>query len=285
VTPQDPPPPSGSPAAQRPAPVQGRGELREQPPTGRQPGSSPAAQRRNPADATPGRKAATAATAFAAATTLHLAALAAYAACEATPQDIAHVTALATKPLLMPLLAAYAVARGAPRGLMAALLCGWAGDILLEVGGTPAFMAGMGCFAAGHLCYLRLFAARGAFRGTRSALGARYACYGLVWAVMITLLRPGLDPGMRVPVAVYSLLLTAMAAGAFGLGRTVAAGGALFLLSDTLIATGIADWPQPPGHQVLIMLTYAAAQALLAAGILAAAARTAPARAAAGAPA
>lgn len=230
-------------------------------------------------NATPGRKAASA---FAAATTLHLAAL---AASGGTPHGIAHVTALATKPLLMPLLAAYAVTRGAPRALLAALLCGWAGDVLLEVGGTPAFMAGMGCFAAGHLCYLRLFAARGAFRGTRRALGARYACYGLVWAVMITLLWPGLDPGMRVPVAVYSLLLTAMAAGAYGLGRTVAAGGALFLLSDTLIATGIADWPQPPGHQVLIMLTYAAAQALLTAGILAAAPRTAPVRAAAGVPA
>ncbi|MEE4541403.1 lysoplasmalogenase [Streptomyces sp. V4-01] len=215
------------------------------------------------------------------ATATHLAALA------AGPHGFAHATALATKPLLMPLLAAWAAARRtprtarAPRGLIAALLCGWAGDVLLEVGGTAAFMAGMGCFAAGHVCYLRLFAARGAFRGTRRALSARYAGYALLWAVMIALLWPGLDPGMRVPVALYSLLLTAMAAGASGLGRAVAAGGALFLLSDTLIATGIADWPQLPRHQVAIMLTYAVAQALLAAGIPAAAVRTAPPRAAA----
>jgi YhhN-like protein len=47
-----------------------------------------------------------------------------------------------------------------------------------------------------------------------------------------------------------------------------AAGGALFLLSDSLIAAGLADWPRPPGHEVWIMLTHAAAQALLAAGVL-----------------
>jgi uncharacterized membrane protein YhhN len=175
-----------------------------------------------------------------------------------------HVVALASKPLLMPTLALWAARQGAPRGLAAALLCGFGGDVLLEVGGTAAFLLGMGCFAAGHVCYLRLFARRGALTGGR----ARYAAYGALWAVMVVLLWPGLDPGMRGPVAVYSLLLTTMAAGAYGLGRIAAAGGALFLLSDTLIATGIADWPQPPGHDFWIMLTYLAAQALLAAGVL-----------------
>lgn len=45
-------------------------------------------------------------------------------------------------------------------------------------------------------------------------------------------------------------------------------GGALFLLSDTLIATGVADWPQPPVPDLWIMLTYAAAQFLLVHGTL-----------------
>lgn len=174
-----------------------------------------------------------------------------------------HVVALAAKPLLMPVLALWAARQGAPRALVAALLCGWGGDMLLEVGGA-AFLVGMGCFAAGHVCYLRLFARRGALTGGR----ARYAAYGALWAVMVVLLWPGLDPGMRGPVAVYSLLLTTMAAGSYGLNRIAAAGGALFLLSDTLIATDLADWPQPPGPGVWVMLTYLAAQALLAAGVL-----------------
>lgn len=51
---------------------------------------------------------------------------------------------------------------------------------------------------------------------------------------------------------------------AFGLRAGV--GGALFLLSDTLIATGVADWPQLPRPDFWIMATYAAAQYLLATG-------------------
>ena len=183
---------------------------------------------------------------------------------------------LATKPLLMPALAVYAAARGGPRLLLGALACGWAGDVLLEIGGTVAFLLGMGCFAAGHVCYLRLFAAGGALRGAR----ARYAVYGVLWAVLVVLLWPGLDAGMRVPVAAYSLLLTAMAAGAFGLGRTGALGGLLFLLSDGLIAAGLADWPQPPAHDLWIMLTYAAAQFCLVRGLLDGPGRGVPADAA-----
>ncbi|MGW2363884.1 lysoplasmalogenase, partial [Streptomyces phaeofaciens] len=38
---------------------------------------------------------------------------------------------------------------------------------------------------------------------------------------------------------------------------------------DTLIATGVADWPQPPRPEVWIMLTYIAAQFLLVRGTLA----------------
>lgn len=52
------------------------------------------------------------------------------------------------------------------------------------------------------------------------------------------------------------------------LGRTAGIGGALFLLSDTLIATGVADWPQLPRPDFWIMATYLAAQYLLAAGAI-----------------
>lgn len=177
-----------------------------------------------------------------------------------------------TKPALMPVLAAYALLRGGPRRLVAALLCGCAGDVTLQLGGDTAFLAGMGCFAAGHLCCLTLFARSGRPRtGPWVAAG-----YGAVWLGGTAALWPGLDPGLRVPVAAYGLLLTAMALGA---RPWTGLGGALFLLSDGLIAAGLAGWPQPPVPQFWIMATYLAAQYLLTAGLLRRAAREAPLRA------
>ncbi|WP_374983658.1 lysoplasmalogenase [Streptomyces fradiae] len=168
---------------------------------------------------------------------------------------------LIAKPMLMPLLAAYAAVRGAPRLLLAALAFGWGGDVFLLVDAEWAFLAGMGSFAAGHVCYLVLF---GRAR-TSPLLGA---CYAAVLVAAVALLWPSLPADLRVPVAGYSLLLAATAYRASGLGPVAAAGGALFLLSDTLIATGVADWPQPPVPDFWIMLTYGAAQYLLATGVL-----------------
>lgn len=178
--------------------------------------------------------------------------------------DAAHAV---FKPLLMPLLAAYVVTVKGPRLLTVALLFGWGGDTLLLFDADPAFLAGMGSFAAGHVCYLALFKRH----GTPRARGAWVvAAYAAALIVTVTLLWADLPPDMRGPVAGYSLLLTAMAFGATRLGLTAAAGGALFLLSDTLIATGVAEWPQAPRPDFWIMLTYIAAQFLLARGVLAA---------------
>lgn len=173
----------------------------------------------------------------------------------------AHAAHLAAKPLLLPLLAAYAAARGGPRPLVAALLCGWGGDVLLMPGADAAFLAGMGCFAAGHVCYLTLFG-----RG-RASVGAGTG-YAVALAVFVVLLWPDLPGGLRAPLVCYSLLLATMAWRAGLLGRYAAAGGALFLLSDALIATGIADWPPLPAHDFWVMLTYLAAQYLLTTGAL-----------------
>ncbi|WP_308368724.1 lysoplasmalogenase [Streptomyces sp. ISL-36] len=165
------------------------------------------------------------------------------------------------KPLLMPLLAAHAVTRGAPRLLTAALLLGWGGDVFLLSDADWAFLVGMGSFAAGHVCYLALFAGR----RTSVPLGIGYAA---ALTGTVALLWPDLPAELRVPVAGYSLLLTAMAYRASSLGLAAGAGGALFLLSDTLIATGVADWPQLPAPEFWVMLTYIAAQYLLTAGVL-----------------
>ncbi|MFI6940665.1 lysoplasmalogenase [Streptomyces sp. NPDC050418] len=171
------------------------------------------------------------------------------------------------KPLLVPLLLAYAVTRKAPRLLLAALFFGWTGDVLLMFDADAAFLAGMGGFAVGHICYLVLFAKYGTPHRHTAPLAA---AYGLVLALTLVLMWGDLPGDLRVPVAAYSLLLTAMAlraAARFGLVAGI--GGALFLLSDTLIATGIAEWPQLPRPDFWVMLTYAAAQALLVKGVLA----------------
>ncbi|MFD4559805.1 lysoplasmalogenase [Streptomyces sp. NPDC058469] len=185
----------------------------------------------------------------------------------AVGHDPAHTV---TKPLLMPLLAAYAALRGAPRLLVAALLLGWGGDTLLLSDADPAFLAGMACFAAGHLCYLALFTTYGGLKSApRARAGLLAVGYVAALAVTVTLLWPDLPANLRVPVAGYSALLTAMAcAAATLLGLVAGLGGALFMVSDTLIATGVADWPQPPRPDFWIMLTYVAAQFLLVQGVL-----------------
>ncbi|GGZ79311.1 lysoplasmalogenase [Streptomyces subrutilus] len=169
---------------------------------------------------------------------------------------------LVFKPLLMPLLVAYVLTRGAPRLLVAALLFGWGGDLALLFDADPAFLVGMGSFAAGHVCYLVLFG-----RGRTSPVLA--GAYAVALLGTVALLWGDLPPELRVPVAGYSLLLTAMAYRSSAFGAWAGAGGALFLLSDTLIATGVAAWPQPPRPDFWIMATYLAAQYLLAGGVLA----------------
>ncbi|MGW8397112.1 lysoplasmalogenase [Streptomyces lydicus] len=204
--------------------------------------------------------------AFAVLTAVHLGALLAGATA------VAH----ATKPALMPVLACYVLARGGPALLAGALLFGCGGDTLLQIGGDTVFLLGMGSFAAGHVCYLLVFARQGRRNGAapvrRGRTAGLAAGYGLLLAGTVALLWPDLPAELRIPVAGYSLLLTAMAFGALRAGPLAAAGGLLFLLSDTLIASGLAHWPQLPLPQFWIMLSYAAAQFALATGVLRAAA-------------
>ncbi|WP_053800566.1 lysoplasmalogenase [Streptomyces rimosus] len=195
--------------------------------------------------------------AFAALTLVHLAALL------TGTTTVAHLT----KPALMPVLAAYVLAAGAPRLLAVALLFGCGGDTLLQTGDDALFLAGMGSFAAGHVCYLVLLARRGAFPGGLRRSGPLAAVYAAAWLGYVALLWPDLSADLRLPVAAYSLLLTATAFAALRPGPWAALGGLLFLLSDSLLATGLAHWQQPPAARFWVMLTYTAAQFALADGV------------------
>jgi uncharacterized membrane protein YhhN len=59
-----------------------------------------------------------------------------------------------------------------------------------------------------------------------------------------------------------------MAVLASGRNREAAAGGALFVVSDALIACGLAGIEAVPHRESAVMPTYVAAQFLLAAGFL-----------------
>jgi uncharacterized membrane protein YhhN len=190
-----------------------------------------------------------------------------------------------TKPLLMLALAGFVAAarparpenadwaplRQAPRPsrlTVGGLLLGGVGDAALLGHGTW-FLVRMGAFALGHACYLTAFLRRGAAATLRRRWWVPVG-YLAVWAALIALVWPGLETGLRVPVLVYSLLLTAMAATAAGTGRLAGIGGALFLVSDGTLALGMAD-VDFPGRGAVVMPTYLAAQLLIALALLPAA--------------
>ncbi|MEV4414513.1 lysoplasmalogenase family protein [Catellatospora sp. NPDC049609] len=180
----------------------------------------------------------------------------------------------ATKPLLLPLLALWFYlnhrARGvAPTtGILAALLFSWAGDVALQFAGTTAFIGGMALFGAAHVCYVTTFVRHGALARMRAMplllVPIGYAVF-LVGA--LTWLWPALsEAGLAVPMAVYGTLLSSTAALAAAFGWRTALGGGLFLISDLLIAVRVADAFTIPGPPVWVMVTYIAAQFLLATG-------------------
>ena len=165
-----------------------------------------------------------------------------------------------TKPLLMPVLA---VDRDA--GTRRALALGAVGDVALLGSGQAAFPTGLGAFLLGHVAWVRALRARpgGGVVRRRPVLVLPYAAVlaafnGYLWP------RTGRD---RVPVLVYSAALTATAVAALDSGDARAAlGGALFLGSDGLRALERFADVRLPAHEGLVMASYTAAQALLAAG-------------------
>jgi uncharacterized membrane protein YhhN len=181
----------------------------------------------------------------------------------------------AAKPLLMPALTAFTLAASGKRKdtrlPAAGMILGGLGDTALlaseiapEAASERWFIPGMGAFAAGHACSIAALVRDGAHRGVRPGVAAVYAA---LWAGLIAVLWRRLG-NLRVPVAGYSLLLVTMAVLASGRNREAAAGGALFVLSDAIIALGLAEIKAVPRQESAVMPTYLAAQALLAAGWL-----------------
>jgi uncharacterized membrane protein YhhN len=181
-----------------------------------------------------------------------------------------HLADLLTKPLLMPLLAIVVwLAVPAPRDrklFVAGQLLAAAGDIALLGSGTVPFLIGMVFFLGCHICYIAAFVRGGAMARLKARPVVPIA-YGLVLVVALAWLWGGLG-ALAVPIAVYALALTTMAATSSTFGWRIGIGGALFMLSDMLIAVGIADPDAISGPPIWIMLTYVAGQGILATGWL-----------------
>lgn len=170
-----------------------------------------------------------------------------------------------TKPLLMPALAIgliwAAPQRRSPAVLLGALalFLSWVGDVTLRW-----FVVGLIFFLLAHIVYLVLFVSR---------LTARrmpwWAVAYLVWlGVLLVMLAPHTG-SLLIPVIAYGVVLSAMAAFASRCNRWVAVGGALFVVSDSILAidrflpnAGI------PLADAVIMVTYLAAQTLIVWGLL-----------------
>ncbi|MFF1821851.1 lysoplasmalogenase [Kribbella sp. NPDC058245] len=164
-----------------------------------------------------------------------------------------------TKVLLMPALAVWVRLHGGPVALLIGLAASLVGDFLLQV---DHLIPGMAAFGVAHVCYVWLFIRR----STRRSLVV-VAAYGVVWVAVLALLWPGLGD-VRVPVVLYSLLLTTTAVTSAWSGWRSGIGGAVFLISDALIGLGLA------GHEFgarpyLVMATYCVAQYLLASSLVA----------------
>lgn len=170
-----------------------------------------------------------------------------------------------TKPLLMPALV-IGLIRGAPErrsptvllGVLA-LLLSWAGNVTLHW-----FVVGLVFFLLAHIAYLVLFVTRLAERRMQWWAGVY-----VVWlVVLLTILAPHTG-ALLIPVTAYGLVLTGMAAVASRCNRWVAGGGALFVASDSVLAINkfLPDAGIPQAD-LLIMVSYIAAQTLIVWGLL-----------------
>lgn len=172
-----------------------------------------------------------------------------------------------TQWLLMPLLAAaFRAATEGGRLVLLALGFSWLGDTVPSLfSGDPQFLVMVGFFLCAQVTYIAAF-----LPARRRSVLRRPALLGYVaaFAVLLVSCAPGAG-GLLVPVICYGVCLTLMAVLATGVHPLTAIGGAVFFVSDGLIALdAFATWYSPPVADFWVMLTYIAGQALIAAGVV-----------------
>jgi len=160
--------------------------------------------------------------------------------------------------------------RRRPRLVRLALLAlgfSWLGDTAPDLAdGDAAFLVMVGFFLCAQVTYTLAFWPYRAGSVLRRPLVL--APYVLAFVVLVAACAPGAGP-LLVPVVVYGACLVLMAVTATGVHRLAAVGGAVFLVSDALIALdAFAPWYTLPAHGSWVMLTYVVGQVLLVLGVL-----------------
>ncbi len=164
--------------------------------------------------------------------------------------------------------------------IQAGLFFSLIGDVALMFQHLDAFnfLLGLAAFLVAQICYTLAFAHNiSTVGGTQGVvvsvlLAFGFLVYGLLFALDI---QPRLDEALVIPVMVYATAITLMGiAAAFRYRRTyprsfwlVLVGAVCFIASDSLLA--INRFARPIEHgELLVMVTYALAQFLIAAGAL-----------------
>ncbi|MFA6689817.1 MAG: lysoplasmalogenase family protein [Sphaerochaetaceae bacterium] len=192
--------------------------------------------------------------------------------------------AFITKLLLMPLLlTTFLTAVSAAGGevphvplIVLALVCYTAGDILLALqddAQSRKFLAGMGSFMAGHICYMVWFLTFAQWRSLAwQAMGIVALCAMAVLFVFCRKIAASGEPhgpGMCAYAALLGVFSVCIAAswGAGPVPGTIVAlaGAACFMVSDSIIASDRIG--RAVAGEATIMVTYIIANILLLAGV------------------
>ena len=150
---------------------------------------------------------------------------------------------------------------------LVALGFSWLGDTAPDLAdGDAAFLVMVGLFLCAQITYTIAFWPYRAGSVLRRPLAL--VPYGPPRRALAGAGAPEAREAL-VPVVVYGVCLVTMAVVATGVDRLAAVGGAVFLLSDALIAlNAFAPWYDLPGHGFWVMLTYVVGQVLLVLGVL-----------------
>jgi len=155
--------------------------------------------------------------------------------------------------------------------VVAGLVLGLLGDVglMLSDGSTdPPFLAGLGSFLFGHVCYVIAFVGAGLHGlATIAGLLVTGGIAGLALPAVLRGAARSAGPVFAGIVGGYAAMLATMTVLGFGTAITATAvGAASFLCSDTLIARDRFVAHIPHG-KVLIIVTYHLAQFLILIGL------------------
>lgn len=173
----------------------------------------------------------------------------------------------ATQVMLMPLLGAVLIIGCIkPRSrlvnvVLIALFFSWLGDTVPRfLAGETGFLAMVGLFLVAQIFYIAAFWPLR--KNSWMSKPVAVTPYGLALGALIALCYDGAG-SLLVPVVIYGVALAAMAILATGLGKVAAIGGAIFFISDALIALRSFADIILPAHGFWVMFTYVLGQILL----------------------